>query len=81
MPDRSLVAAHNGQESGNTGAELLVCLNTRLTVSKNAGLFSRLNKVWAKVLCCSRNGESFYLAWKPRCLGTSSLGAEEARDV
>lgn len=50
-------------------AELLVCLDAGLTFSKDAGLLGRLNKIRAEVLCSSRNGEGFYLAWKPRCLG------------
>ena len=44
MPDKSLVAAHNGQESGYTRAgrklptaELFVGLNTGLAVGEDAG--------------------------------------------
>ena len=40
-----------------------------------------LNKILAEVLRCSRSGEGFDLAWKPCCLGTPQLGAEEARDM
>ena len=79
---------HNRQESGYAragkelpAAEFLIHLNARLTVSKNAGLFNGLNKIRTEVLRCSRSGEGFDLAWKPCCLGSPQLGAEEARDM
>ena len=88
VPDWSLVATHNRQGSGYAragrklpAAEFLTRLNPRLTVSKNAGMFNGLNKIRAEVLRCSRNGEGFDIAWKPRCLGAPQLCAEEARDM
>ena len=66
-----LVTTHDRQEGGDAGAgreltatELLIGLNARLTVSKNAGLSDGLDKIRAEVLSSHRS----HVVWEPRNL-------------